>query len=101
MTAKIKLRKFDPANYLKSPQDIDEYLTLAFEGGDTAHIARALGDVMRAQGMLQTAKKTGLDRSNLYNSFSKSGGDPRLSTLTKVVDFFGYRLSLTPKVNRH
>jgi probable addiction module antidote protein len=92
----IETREFDPANYLKTQKDIDEYLEMAFESGDSDHMARALGDVIKAQGMLKTAKKAGLNRGNLYLSFKK-GGDPRLSTLNNIVDTLGYRLSITPK----
>jgi probable addiction module antidote protein len=96
MTPKITLSKFDPVDYLETQADINFYLESAFESGDSKHIALAIGDAIRAQGMLKTAKKSGLDRSGLYHSFSSSGGDPRLSTLTKVVNSLGYHLSLTP-----
>jgi probable addiction module antidote protein len=95
MKEKITLSKFDPADYLESQEDINFYLQEAFTTGEPEDIALAIGDAIRAQGMLKTAKKTGLDRSSLYHSFSKAGGDPRLSTLSKVISTLGYRLSLT------
>jgi probable addiction module antidote protein len=102
MKQKITLSKFDPVDYLDNQESIEAYLESAFETNDAAHITKAIGDAMRAQGMLKTAQKTGLDRAGLYRSFSTSkGGDPRLSTLTKIIDSFGYHLSLTPKTALH
>ena len=46
-----KASKFDAADYLKSPQDIDGYLSEAFETSDERFIAEALGTVARAKGM--------------------------------------------------
>ena len=91
---KIKLIDYDGTNFLKTDKDIDEYLTLAFESEDPKLIARALGNVAKAQNVSKTARKTGLTRAGLYKSLS-SDGDPRLSTLTKVMKAFGKRLTFT------
>ena len=56
----VETRPFDPANYLKTEEDIFYYLEAAMEGNDPKHIARALGDVARSKGMTEIAKKTGL-----------------------------------------
>lgn len=42
-----KLRKFDPANYLKSENDVALYLNACLEegGDDPAFVAAALGDI--------------------------------------------------------
>jgi probable addiction module antidote protein len=98
---KIKLTNYDGTNFLKTQSDIDEYLSLAFESNDPKLITRALGNVVKTQNISATARATGLNRAGLYRSFSiNKGGDPRLSTLTKIMDSFGYRLSLTPKTAR-
>ena len=94
---KINLSKFDPVDYLKSQEAIETYLQSALETGDADHIASAISDVIRAQGMLQTAKKTGIDRSTLYHSFTSEGGNPRLSTLTKIINSLGLQLSIKNK----
>jgi probable addiction module antidote protein len=103
MTKEIKLKPedcqislWDAANYLESQEEIEAFLDSAFETNDPAHITRAIGTAIRAQGMLKTAKKTGLDRSGLYYTFSDDGGNPRLSTLIKVMNSIGYRLSFLP-----
>ena len=78
-----KLRKFDPVRYLDSDDMIEEYLLAACEGGDASHIARALGDVARARGISELARKTGLTRQALYKALSGEG-NPELATITKV-----------------
>ena len=61
-------------------------------------IAVALGDVARAKGMTKIAEKAGLGRESLYKSLS-SEGNPRFSTVLKVVDALGFQLSIKPKPN--
>jgi probable addiction module antidote protein len=89
----VKLVEWDTAKHLRNEEEIADYLDVAFADGDPKLIARALGNAARARGMLITAKKTKLDRAGLYRSLSKDG-DPRLSTLSKVVHSLGYRLAL-------
>jgi len=43
--------------------------------------------------MSKVAKATKLDRSSLYNSLTTEG-DPKLSTLTKLIESFGYTFSI-------
>jgi probable addiction module antidote protein len=90
MTIKTKL--FDPALYLDSPAAIAAYLDEAFEIGDPAFIADALGVVARAHGMTQVAKESGLGRESLYKALSKDG-HPELATVMKVMRSLGLRLS--------
>jgi probable addiction module antidote protein len=49
--AKVRLRKFDPANYLRGEKDLALYLDACLkEGGDDpAFIAAALGDIARVR----------------------------------------------------
>jgi DNA-binding phage protein len=54
---KMKTRKWDTARYLKTEEDVGNYLESVFEDGDPALIAHALGVVARAQGMARIAKK--------------------------------------------
>ncbi|MBN9134504.1 addiction module antidote protein [Phyllobacterium sp.] len=88
-----KLRKFDPVRYLDSDDMIEEYLLAACEGGDASHIARALGDVARARGISDLARKTGLTRQALYKALSGEG-NPELATITKVADALGLQLKI-------
>jgi probable addiction module antidote protein len=95
MTAKITTRPFDPARYLTSPEAIAAYLETAFEDGDPAFMADALGVVARATGMTLIAKQTGLGRESLYKSLSVDG-HPELATVVKVIHALGLRLSVEP-----
>jgi len=51
----FKTTVWDPTEYLDSPESIAAYLEAAFEDGDPAVIATALGDIARAIGMTQLA----------------------------------------------
>ena len=90
----MKLSKYNSIDYLKTESDIKEYLKASFETGDSKLIARALGDVAKIKGMSKTAQNTKLDRSSLYSSLSEDG-DPKLSTVTKLIKNFGYSVSIS------
>ena len=49
------------------------YLEAALEENDPALIAAAFGDITRAKGMTQIAKKAGLGRESLYKALSPDG----------------------------
>jgi probable addiction module antidote protein len=89
----MKLSNYKVSDYLKSDDDIKSYLNASFETGDSKLIARALGDVAKIKGMSKVAAATKLDRSSLYNSLTELG-DPKLSTVTKLIDIFGYSVSV-------
>jgi probable addiction module antidote protein len=90
----LKTTLWDAAEYLESPEAIATYLEAAFEDGDPALIAAALGDVARAMGMTQLASKAGVTREALYKALSPTG-DPRLSTFLGVMKALG--IKLTPR----
>jgi probable addiction module antidote protein len=92
----VKLYEWDTAKHLKSEAEIKEYLKVVLAGGNSELIKTALGNAARAFGMLAISRKTGLNRSGLYHSLCKNG-DPRLSTITKVADFLGYKLAFVPQ----
>jgi probable addiction module antidote protein len=54
------------------PKMIASVLNDALAKGDTVAFVKAIGDLIRAQGMTGVSQKTGLNRSTLYISF---GGD--------------------------
>ena len=86
-------RPFDPASYLQTEEDILYFLEAAMEGNDPKHIASALGDVARSQGMSEIARKAGLGRQALYNALSENG-NPTLETLTSVLKALGLQLTV-------
>lgn len=94
---KVKLRRWDSAEHLKTEEDIALYLEACLEeaGDDAAFIARALGNIARARGMTQLARDTGLGRESLYKALSGEG-NPEFSTIMKVVKALGLKLHIQP-----
>ena len=90
---KEKLSAWDAADHLKTEADMEAYLEEALEENDPALIAAALGDVARAKGMTEVAKKAGLGRESLYKSLSAQG-NPELSTVLKVIHALGLKLQV-------
>ncbi|MET4694705.1 addiction module antidote protein [Endozoicomonas lisbonensis] len=82
---------YDPAGALDSQEAIEVFMADAFETGDAAYIAKALGVVARAKGMSQVAEETGLSREQLYRSFSEQG-NPTLKTTLAVMKALGLHL---------
>jgi len=91
--AKIKLRKWDSAEHLKTDEDMVQYLEACLEeaGDDAAFIAKALGTIARAKGMTQLANETGLGRESLYKALSGEG-NPSFATILKVMTALGIKL---------
>lgn len=89
----VKTTPFDAAAYLQTEEDILYFLEAAMEGNDPKHIASALGDVARSQGMSEIARKAGVGRQALYAALSENG-NPTLETLTSVLSALGLQLSV-------
>ena len=89
----LKVLPFDPAEHIETLDDIQHYLEAAMEGNDPRHIASALGDVARSQGMTEIARKAGVGRQALYNALSENG-NPTLETLTSVLSALGLQLTV-------
>jgi probable addiction module antidote protein len=92
---KQKLKTWDAAEHLKTKKDMAAYMACALEEGDPALIAAALGDIARAKGMSEVAKKTGLGRESLYKTLS-SDGNPALATILKILHALGLKLQAVP-----
>ncbi|MEO7793790.1 MAG: addiction module antidote protein [Thermoanaerobaculia bacterium] len=93
--AKTKTRIWDAADGLTSEAEMAAYLEAALEDGDAALIAAALGDIARAKGMTDVARKAGLGRESLYKALSPAG-NPELATVLRVVAALGLRLRAEP-----
>ena len=91
----IKTTEFDVLDYLKTPEELAQYLRVALEDGDTGTIAIFLGDIARARGASQFSKETGLSRETIYKAF-REGGNPTLDTLSKAVKALGFSLTIEP-----
>ncbi len=85
------LPDFDAAEYLKSDEDIAEYLNAVLDDGDPALLAAALGDIARARGMTEIARASGLTREALYKAL-RPDAKPRFDTIARVCKALGVRL---------
>ena len=82
---------WDAAEHLHTQEDMVPYLEAAFEERDASLIAAALGDIARAKGMTEIARRAGLGRESLYKALSPDG-NPELATVMKVMDALGLKL---------
>lgn len=85
---------------LKKSDYARDYLSIALEeyekDKDSIAFLTALRDVAEARGGLgQLARKTNLNRENLYKVLS-SKGNPRLDTIESLLHGLGYRLDIQP-----
>lgn len=90
---KIELEDLDVAAHLRTPEEMAAYLDacIAESDGDSAFIAKALGDIARAQGMSKVARATGLSRESLYRALSGERS-PDFATILKVMRALGVQL---------
>jgi len=84
-------RIWDAVEYLKTEEDMAAYLEAALEENDPTLVSAALGDIAKAKGMTDIAKKTGLGRESLYKALSREG-NPEFSTVMKVINALGLKL---------
>lgn len=90
---KLLTRKYDIAERLRTPEEMAAYLEACIieSEGDAAFIAKALGDIARAQGMTKIARQTGLSRESLYKALSGERS-PDFATILKVTNALGISL---------
>jgi probable addiction module antidote protein len=93
-----KFSRYDSADYLKTPEEVAEYLIAAFEeaGDDAAYMAHVIGVAARAHGgMTKLARETGITRAGLHKALSKDG-NPSFETIVKAMRALGVRLVPEP-----
>ena len=98
MSEKIKitdLPEFDLAEYLKTDEDVAQYLTMVLEENDGAELTHALGVIARARGMTEVARASGLTREALYKAL-RSSSQPRFETIARVCTALGVKLVAKP-----
>ncbi len=85
---------YDVVEHLRTPEEMAAYLEACIEeaDGDAAFIAKALGDIARAQVMTQVARDSGLSRESLYKALSGEPS-PSFGTMLKVFSDLGLKLS--------
>ncbi len=90
---KIKVAKFEAADYLKSEVAIREFLAAAMEDPNPDVFLAALGEVAKARGIADLAERSGLGRESLYKTLSP-GAKPRYETICKIIDALGVKLTV-------
>lgn len=79
---------------LQNPNQAAEYLTACYEDS-TPVFLQGLRMVVDAQGgIAELAKKTNLNRENLYRMLSDQG-NPKLSSLSVILEQLGFSLSFS------
>ena len=91
--AKTTTTRYDVAEHLRTPEEMAAYFEACLEeaDGDSAFLAKALGDIARAKGMSQVARDSGLSRESLYKALSGERS-PSFDTILKVIGALGLKL---------
>jgi probable addiction module antidote protein len=90
----VTVAKWDATEVLTSPGRIAAYLEVALQDDDPEVLKVALGNIARAKGMAEVAKKAGIRRTSLYRALSPEG-NPEFATVAGVLKALGLRLSVT------
>ena len=90
---KVTTKKWDSSEYLDGPEMIHGYLKAAFEQGDEELLIAAIGNVAKAQGMTEIARKTNLSRQNLYKHLAPKSS-PKFETVKKVIEALDCKLAI-------
>lgn len=89
-----KAINYNTADYLKSPEEVAQYIETVLEEDDPALLLVALRNVAESQGgMAMMAKNSGLSRESLYRTLSENG-NPKISTLIAIMKALGLHLSV-------
>ncbi|MDP1556799.1 MAG: putative addiction module antidote protein [Hyphomonas sp.] len=92
----LKTTPFVPGHYILTPEDAIAFIEGAIEEVGPEHMKPVLRAVAESVGMTALAERSGLTRAGLYRALSEEG-DPKLSTLTAILEALGLRLSVVPK----
>ena len=92
-----KARAFDASKYRDNPKAIAKYLNDSLAAGDPVLITKALGAMIRAQGVTRFAKKSGRRRDSLYPMF-RGKSSPAFDTVLNVLRALDIQLVAKPSV---
>ena len=85
--ANLKTTRFDSASYLDDDESYAYYLAEAEESGEFDFIADSIGQVARALGMFEIAKRSGISREKLFKVLNDDE-NPDMKTLLRVIKAF-------------
>ena len=91
--AKVKFKRFEASDFLKSDAAIEEFLAAAMEDPNPDVFLAALGEVAKVRGIAALSKRSGLGRESLYKTLAP-GSKPRYETICKLVDALGVKLTV-------
>jgi len=92
----LKTTPFKFGAFVKTAEDAQTYIDAALEEVGPEHLTSILRAIADSEGMAALAERSGLTRAGLYRALSEDG-DPKLSTLTAILEALGLRLSVVPK----
>lgn len=88
--------QIDEEYYRAHPDEIDSYLTTAFEeyaqDGCTPALLSSLRMIARVKGISVIAEETGITRNGIQKALSEQG-NPRLENINSIMRALGYRLA--------
>jgi probable addiction module antidote protein len=88
----LKIIPWNSEELIKDDEYAIEYLNAVLELNDPDLLATALGNVVRARGVAQTARAAGVDRTNLYRALG-GGAAIELGTALRVIAALGIKLT--------
>ena len=91
---KVTFDDWDPAEEIESREDVIAYLEAAFEDNDPEFLKRTIGYIARSKGMAQIVENSNIERADLFHS---PGGDLSFTTVVKILDNLGFRISIQQK----
>lgn len=94
MTAKTK--PFRASDHVQTAEDAIRLIEATLEEVGTENLKPILRAIADSIGMTALAEKSGMTRAGLYRALSDEG-DPKLSTLTAILDGLGLQLQVVPK----
>jgi probable addiction module antidote protein len=87
----IKTSPLHIEDYLKTDEDIKEFLQELSRTGTYSDFIHGLFTASKAKGMTEIAQQAGVTRDILYKSLSEDG-NPRFETINKIVEALGCKL---------
>jgi len=87
----IKTSPLRIEDYLKTDEDIKEFLQELSSTGTYSDFIQSLFTASKAKGMNEIAQKAGVTRASLDKSLSEDG-NPRFETINKIVEALGCKL---------
>jgi probable addiction module antidote protein len=91
----LKTKPFEFARNVESREDVALYLSVFLEENGVDGLTQALQHLVKAKGMSNIAKETGLNRQSLYRTLTAEG-KPKFETIDKIIHALGFKLTIEP-----